>query len=323
MAVRPPTSAQPPAGLPDLNALELLVAVGECGSLSRAAASFGISQPSASERMRTLERRLGLELLHRSTTGSRLTPAGLVVIDWARDVLTPAHAFAEGVAALKAEQDVRLRVAASLTLAEQLVPGWLLSLREVHPEIHVGLQVANSDQVLRAVREADADLGFIEGPSVPRDMRATTVGQDRLVVVVVPGHPWTRRRTPVTGAELATTPLLLREPGSGTRETLERALRPYGGTCEPVLELGATTPLRSAAASGAAPAVLSELAVREDLADGRLVEIPVEDGLPLHRTLRAVWPAGSDPAAPARWLLEVARARAGAAVRPARGGGGS
>jgi DNA-binding transcriptional LysR family regulator len=111
-------------------------------------------------------RRLGLELLHRSTTGSRLTPAGLVVVDWARDVLTPARAFAEGVAALKAETDVRLRVAASLTLAEQLVPGWLLGLREIHPEIRVGLQVANSDQVIRALREGEADLGFIEAPRV-------------------------------------------------------------------------------------------------------------------------------------------------------------
>src|SRR4051812_41103258 len=321
MAARPPTSSQPPAGLPDLNALELLVAVGECGSLSRAAASFGISQPSASERMRTLERRLGLELLHRSTTGSRLTPAGLVVIDWARDVLKPAHAFAEGVAALKAEQDVRLRVAASLTLAEQLVPGWLLSLRALHPEVHVGLQVGNSDQVIRAVREGEADLGFIEAPRVPPDMRATTVGEDRLVVVVAPGHPWTRRRAPVTGAELATTPLLLREPGSGAREILERALRPHGGPCPPVLELGATTPLRSAAATGAAPAVLSELSVRDDLAEGRLVEVPVEDGLPLHRILRAVWPAGSDPAAPARWLLDVARGRVGGGA--GRAGAGS
>jgi DNA-binding transcriptional LysR family regulator len=306
----PAPSAPPPRGLPDLYALELLVAVGECGSLSRAAASFGISQPSASERMRTLERRLGVQLLHRSTTGSRLTPEGQVVIDWALDVLRPARAFAEGVAALEAERDVRLRVAASLTLAEHLVPGWLVSLRELHPEIRVGLQVANSDQVIRALRNGDADFGFIEGPSVPRDMRATAVGEDRLVVVVTPGHPWARRRRPITGAELAATPLLLREPGSGARETLERALRPYGGPSAPVLELGATTALRTAAASGAAPAILSELAVREDLADGRLVAVPVEDTLPLRRTLRAVWPAGEDPTPPARRLLDVARGQA-------------
>src|SRR3954452_10888868 len=108
--------APAPRNLPDMHSLELLVAVAESGSLSQAAARFGMSQPSASERMRTLERRLGIQLLHRSTTGSRLTPAGLLVTDWAREVLDRAHALAEGVAALKAEQNVRLRVAASLTL---------------------------------------------------------------------------------------------------------------------------------------------------------------------------------------------------------------
>ncbi|MFF8381412.1 LysR substrate-binding domain-containing protein [Streptomyces sp. NPDC015661] len=296
--------------LPDLHALELLLAVGETGSLSRAAARFGISQPSASERMRTLERRLGVQLLHRSTSGSRLTPAGLMVTDWAREVLERAHALTEGVAALKARQDIRLRVAASLTPAEHLVPGWLVSLRERHPETHVGLHVANSDQVIRALRNDEADLGFIEGPWTPEDMDSQPIGEDRLVVVVAPGHPWTRRRKPVSGAELAATPLLLRESGSGTRETLERALRPHAGPSVPVLELGATAPLRSAAIRGAAPAVLSELAVREDLADGRLVEIPVEADLPLRRTLRAVWPVGRDLPEPARQLLR--------AVRPAR-----
>ena len=73
--------------LPDLDALELFVAVAETGSLGQAAARLGISQPSASARMSTLERRLGVRLLVRSPSGSRLTSAGLVVTDWARTVL--------------------------------------------------------------------------------------------------------------------------------------------------------------------------------------------------------------------------------------------
>jgi DNA-binding transcriptional LysR family regulator len=293
-----------------MHSLELLVAVAEEGSLSRAAARFGISQPSASERMRTLERRLGIQLLLRTTTGSRLTSAGLLVTDWAREVLERALALAEGVAALKSEQNVRLRVAASLTLAEHLVPGWLVSLRDAHPEIRVGLQVANTDLVVRALRNGEADLGFVEGPEAPPDMQAMTVHRDRLVVVVAAGHPWARRRTPVSAAELAVTPLLLRERGSGARDTLELALRPYDGPCAPVLELGATAPLRSAAGSGTAPAVLSELAVREELADGRLIEVPVADDLPLTRTLRAVWLADRELPEPARHLLKVAASRA-------------
>jgi DNA-binding transcriptional LysR family regulator len=295
--------------LPDLHALELLVAVAETGSLTQAAARFQISQPSASARMLTLERRLGIQLLVRSTSGSRLTPAGLVVTDWARGVLERAHALVEGAVALRSRQRGRLAVAASLTVAEHLMPGWLIALRGSVPLVQVGLEVTNSHRVIEGIRHGEFDLGFVEGPEVPHDVRSTTVGQDRLLVVVAPDHAWTRRQTPVSGAELAATPLVLRESGSGTRETLEAALQAYGGVAVPVLELGATTLLRSAAASGAAPAVLSALAVREDLAERRLVAVPTDPGVRLERLLRAVWMRGRELPEPAVRLLQVAQSR--------------
>ena len=298
--------------LPDLHSLELLVAIAETGSIGRAAARLAITQPAASARVRTLERRLRLQLLERSTRGSRLTPAGLVVTDWARKVLAQAQELAEGLAALQAQQQDHLRVAASLTLAEHLLPGWLVTLRQVDPGVHVGLRVTNSYQVIEALRHGEVDLGFIEGPFVPQDLRSLAVGRDRLAVVTAPFHPWTRRRAPLGGAELADTPLLLREAGSGTRETLEHALRPWNGPSVPVLELGATSPLRSAAAQGAAPAVLSYLAVRDDLAAGRLVEVPVAEELELTRVLRAVWRADTELPSSARHLLRLTGASADA-----------
>ncbi|MGH3376745.1 MAG: LysR substrate-binding domain-containing protein [Actinoallomurus sp.] len=291
--------------LPDLEALELLVAVAETGSLGQAAARQGISQPSASARMRTLERRLGVRLILRSPSGSRLTSAGRVVTDRARTVLEPAYALVEGVAALRARQHGRLRVTASLTIAEHLMPGWLVTLRDVDQSVHVELNVANSTHVIERLRAGEADLGFIEGQRAPRDLHSRAVARDRLVVVVSPNHAWARKRRPLRPVELATTPLLLREPGSGTRETLEAALAPYGGVAEPVLELGATAPLRLAATSGTAPAVLSALAAADEIAAGRLVEVPSE--LPLDRVLRAVWPRGRELPDTALHLLRVAR----------------
>ncbi|GAA0326298.1 LysR substrate-binding domain-containing protein [Actinoallomurus spadix] len=301
MTSRLPVSSR----LPDLEALELLVAVAETGSLGQAAGRLGISQPSASARMRTLERRLGVRLLDRSTSGSRLTAAGSVVTDWARAVLVQANALVEGVAALRSRQEDRLRVSASLTVAEHLVPGWLVALREAAPGVHVELNVTNSTHVIERVRADEADLGFIEGRGAPRDLHSRAVGRDRLVVVVAPGHPWTRRRRPLRPVELAATPLLLREAGSGTRETFEAALAPYGGPAEPALELGATAPLRAAAVAGSAPAVLSALVVADEIAAGRLVEVPSE--LRLERVLRAVWPRGRELPEPALHLLRVAR----------------
>jgi molybdate transport repressor ModE-like protein len=296
------------AALPDIEALQLLVSVADTGSLGKAAARAGISQPSASSRMATLERRLGLRLLERSPSGSKLTAAGTVVTDWARRVLEATEMLVEGAAALRTQTRDQLTVAASLTIAEHLMPKWLLELRQRQPSTRVGLQVTNSHQVIETLRRGEADLGFVEGSWVPKDLKATIVGRDRLAVVVAPSHPWARRRQPMSGAELAAEPLLLRESGSGTREVLEAALAPYDGPAVPLIELGATAPLRSAALSGSGPAVLSVLAVAEDIAAGRLVEVELDD-VDLGRVLRAVWLRGHEVSGSAALLVAVARGR--------------
>lgn len=112
----------------------------------------------------------------------------------------------------------------------------------------------------------------------------------------------------VEAAELASTPLILRERGSGTRQVLDAALAPAGGVAVPLLELASTTAVKAAALSGAGPCVLSELAVGDELRGRRLVEVPVV-GAALDRALRAVWPTGSRPAGPARDLLSLTHRR--------------
>ncbi|MGK5643173.1 LysR substrate-binding domain-containing protein, partial [Streptomyces sp. URMC 126] len=119
-------------------------------------------------------------------------------------------------------------------------------------------------------------------------------------------HPWARRRAPLTRAELAATPLILRESGSGTRQVLDAALAAENGPAEPLLELASTTAVKAAVVSGAGPSVLSELAVGDELAARRLVEVSVA-GLSLRRDLRAVWPLGQRPVGPAWDLLGLTR----------------
>jgi DNA-binding transcriptional LysR family regulator len=278
--------------VPDLESLRLLVLIGELGSLGKAAAELHIAQPSASKRLSTLERRLGLALVDRTRRGSTLTAEGGVVCGWAQRVLDELDELVTGAEALRTRRRAELRVAASMTVAEHLAPAWIGELRRADPELYVGLQVTNSETVGELVRRGEVDVGFIESPTVPAGLSTRRAGVDRLVVVVPPGHPWSRRRRPVTIADLALVPLVVRERGSGTRETLERALHRAGAQAVvPVVELGSVAAIRGAVVAGAGPAVLSELAVATDLAEGRLIEVEVA-GLDLHRTLRAVWPAG-------------------------------
>jgi DNA-binding transcriptional LysR family regulator len=194
-----------------------------------------------------------------------------------------------------------------MTVAEYLLPGWLTALRARDPGTVVALTAGNSAHVASAVLDSRADLGFVESPRLPPGLASCPVGTDVLTVVVPPGHRWARRRSGITAVELMATPLVAREPGSGTRRYLEEALRLQAGPDQvpPVAELSSTTAIKSAVAAGIGPAVLSELAVAAELAAGTLRAVRVTD-LDLSRRLLAVWAEGRQLIGPAADLRAIA-----------------
>jgi DNA-binding transcriptional LysR family regulator len=295
-----------PHGTPELDVLDLLVSVAETGSLGRAAGRHGISQPAASMRISALERRLRLLLLERGPNGSRLTGAGAAVVDWAVPVLDAARALVSGAGALlDAHGREPLRVAASLTIADHLVPGWLIALGIQQPRVKVALEVANTRSVAARVREGAAELGFVEGPHPPRGLRSRVVGTDVLVTVVGPSHPWARRRRPVSMREVATTPLVMREQGSGTRDAVFEVLARVCQPAPPAAELGSAAAIKATVAAGAAPAVLSRLMVSTELAEGRLVAVAMAEPDALRREFRAIWHRDRPPSGPSATLLAI------------------
>jgi DNA-binding transcriptional LysR family regulator len=291
--------------VPTLDSLELLSQVASTGSLGRASVAHGISQPAVSARIRGMEAQVGFALVQRTTCGSTLTPAGALLTDWARDVLDAAEVLDAGLSSLRAGRDARLHVAASMTVAEHLLPRWLVRLATQRPHTAVSLEAMNSTDVAATLLAGGCDLGFVEGPVIAVGLDARLVGRDHLVVVVAPDHPWARRRRPIEAAELAATRLVHREPTSGTRIALEVALQAYGPLAIPILELSTNSAVRLAVVAQAGPAVLSELAIADAVATGRLVRIRVR-GVNLTRVLNAVWPHGQHPVGPARDLLGIA-----------------
>ncbi|KRF14133.1 hypothetical protein ASG90_14725 [Nocardioides sp. Soil797] len=297
--------------VPDLRGLELLVVVARTGSLSSAAHELGISQQAASSRLRTMESVVGASLVARTRKGSELTAHGDLVVQWASRVIDAAEQLDAGVAALRQGRRGHLAVAASLTIAEYLLPSWLVAVRARQQGLGVlptefTMTATNSERVAALVQAGEVDLGFVEGPDTPDGLQHRLVGIDDLVVVVGRDHPWAARSSRrVTAATLASTALVVRESGSGTRTVLERALAGFT-TAPPVLELSSTAAVCAAVAAGAGPAALSAHAVRNDVASGRLVSVAVT-GLDLSRRLHAVWTGGPNvPAGPARDLVEWA-----------------
>jgi molybdate transport repressor ModE-like protein len=300
------------ARVPDLAALEVLLSVARTGSLGRAAQEAGVSQQAVSARIRAMEAQTGVTLVQRTARGSSLTAGGAVIAQWAARVLDVAGELDAEIAALRQDLRGRLLVCASLTIAERLLPGWLVSYRAAirrrgGEDVDIVLTASNTDGVITHVTDGTCDLGFISSPSAPRSLRSRVIGHDRLVVVVPPGHPWARRRRPVSAAELAATPLVSREGGSGTGQTLTAALTAAVGAdvvqAPPALSVSTTAAARAAVLAGTAPAAITELAVADDLEAGRLARIEIPD-LDLNRAFRAIWSGSTNPpAGPARDLV--------------------
>ncbi|WP_034271795.1 LysR substrate-binding domain-containing protein [Haloechinothrix halophila] len=284
-----------PSRVPELGALDLLLSVARLGSLGKAARERGISQPAAASRIRTMERLIGVPLIVRSNTGSRLTEKGAMIADWARRVVDAAGELDAGIDALRNEQVSRVRLACSMTIAEYLLPRWLSELRRRLPSASIGLQVVNSVRVAEKVRSGEVDLGFVEGAEVSEGLESHAVATDELLLVVPHNHVWATRREPVTADELARTPLISREPGSGTRYVLDHELARLGyveeNRPEAIMELSSTTAIKAAVEAGVGPAVLSSLVLAEDVAAGKVVVVPTAE-LDLRRTLRLVLRAG-------------------------------
>ena len=287
--------------VPDLDQLRALTSAARAGSMSTAAREVGVSQQAVSARIRAAERILGVAVFERSTQGVALTGAGQLVVTWANGVLDAAAALEAGVSALRAEGSHVVRVAASNTVFECLLPGWAILLRAQRPDVQLQVSPGNSDMVLDLVASGGADLGYVEGPSIPRTVRSRVVAKDVLVVVVPADHRWASASDGIDSAELARTPLVVREAGSGTRTRLESALP---DRVPAAMVLTSTAAVRDAALALGVPTVLSSLAVRQDLESGRLVAIRVRD-LSLPRLLRAVWHPSQRPQGATADLLRI------------------
>ena len=254
--------------LPDLPALALLLDVAHSGSIGAAGRRHGISQQAASARLRQLELTLGVPLLRRGARGSELTPAGSVIVEWADRLMEVGAELVAAADTLRVDQNRELVVYASMTVAEFLLPGWLVQLR--HRQRRAGtvtavaLTATNSEQVIAAVRDGRAQLGFVEGLHAPADLRSIDLDTDHLVLAVAPGPPWQRYRA-LTPAQVADLQLTSRELGSGTREVVERALAAHDlAPAEPDVELRSSAAVRETIRAGGQPGFLSRRTITQD-----------------------------------------------------------
>jgi DNA-binding transcriptional LysR family regulator len=260
-----------------LRQLEVFVAIAQAGSTRAAGDRVARSQSAASAALAELEASLGVPLFDRvgrrlilNENGRSLLPEAASLLDRAIDL---EHLFTGAHAA-------PLRLAASLSIGEYLLPGLLARWKEAHPANPVRLMIGNTSEVIEALTGFDADVGFVEGTQSHPRLLAQPWFTDELVVVAAPAHPLAARA--VSLKQLREASWALREPGSGTREAADRWLLESVGPLRVEFEMNSPEAIKRLVAAGAALGCLAREVVAQELAQGTLVE--VRTGLP--RTTR-------------------------------------
>ena len=252
----------PPPGPVTLERLRLIVALADERSVTGAARAVGISQPALSQNLRVIEGHYGFPLLMRSGRRVVLTQPARRVVEYARRIL---RLVGESERAARELVDLKagsLVVAGSATAATYLLPRTLAEFRARHADVGLRLRMGDIRAVERWVLAGDVDLGVIGEVPQPLELVVTPFSRDELVVAAAPAHPLAMA-VRLDGETLADHPLIVRERGSSTRETLERGMSRAGLTLRVGFELESTEAILQAVAAGLGASVVSSLAVAD------------------------------------------------------------
>jgi DNA-binding transcriptional LysR family regulator len=269
--------------------LRIFLKVAEQESFTLASEILFLTQPAVSLQIKTLESDLGVKLFDRSGRRVTLTEAGRTLLPYARRIMEEmAHARSE-ITRFSRDSQGTLRIGASNTIGVALLPGVLAGFRKDHPSIALHLSILNTHQILFDLKTSEIDIGFIEGEIARTDAQSvgrSFLAQDRLVLIDSRKTPLVKN-THVALLDLLGLPLIVREPGSGTRQILEGALLDHGVPLErfsAAMTVGHTGVIKKLVGMGTGVAFLSVLALEpEDMSHLRLV--PVDD----FQAIRDLW----------------------------------
>ena len=290
-----------------LNQLRTFLAVAETGSVRAAAQDLVVTQAAVSASLAALQKSLGVALLEPDGRGLRLTAAGQAYAGYVRRVLGLLDEAGRAAAAAADPERGELRIAAVTTAAEQILPGLLRGFRTRYPRLGIRLEAGNRDRVRGLLDRHQVDLVLGGRPEPGWDVRVLAVRAHQLVVVAAPGLAATAGpQAAPAGAGLlpwlARQAWLLREPGSGTRAATDALLTELD-IAPLTLMVGSNGAIRESASVGLGVTLISREAVAAELADRRLIALPVP-GTPLHRDWYLVAladPPGTLPRQPGAW----------------------
>ena len=263
-----------------LRQLEVFLATAHSENISRAAEQLAMSQSAASSALKDLENQFDIQLFDRVGKSLQLNELGRLLQPRAEELLERARELE--VAMGHHSQSGQLKVGATLTVGNYLAIK-LMALYMEEPGAQVSLEVANTATIVDKVRHFILDIGLIEGEINHPDLEVTRWLEDELAVFCSPAHPLAARGT-LDDDDLQGATWIVRESGSGTRQTFDRAMHGLLPKLNTLLELQHTEAIKHAVEAGMGIGCLSRITLADDFARGNLVPLDVP-GRSFHRYL--------------------------------------
>lgn len=268
----------------NLHLLRMFAAVVRSGSFSKAAEFLNVSQPAISKGVRDFELQVGCRLLNRSPKGVVPTPEGLALSRRAEALFAVERGAEEELSALRGLHNGSLRVGASTTIATYMIPRYLGAFHRAYPGVDLHLISANTRDIAAQMAEQEIDIGLVEGPVDDKNLIAEPWRTDVMKLIVAPDHAFALAAGPIDPKRMESEVLIVREPGSGSREVVAQKLAAHGIEPLRTLEIGSTAAIKQVVAAGLGISIVSVVTVEDQVRLGRLRILELCD-MPIERTL--------------------------------------
>lgn len=258
----------------DAKVLRTFVTIVDLRSFTRAGRRLGLSQSAISQQIGAQEKQLGVKLLVRAGKGVRPTPAGEILLQYARQILQKVDEAQRVLTSYESTGSGVLRIGAGGAACEHLLPSVLQSFHDAYPRIELRVLSGPSRLTKERLLDGDLDVGMLTLPMVEPKLRLLELGRDELVAIAAPSHRWATRRR-IEPRELTDQPLLVYERRSSTFHIVERMLLEAGVFPHIVMEMDHLGAVSSMVRAGLGLAVVPRWAVLSDVSAGRLVGLSI------------------------------------------------
>ncbi|PLX99665.1 MAG: LysR family transcriptional regulator [Desulfuromonas sp.] len=270
----------------NLHQIKIFVAISDKGSFSAAAEAIALTQSTVSQHMASLEDEVGVSLFDRQKRGVTLTSGGIIFLRHARRILSESDALFQAMNGFQGLEDAELVIGASNIPANYLVPPLLATLEQKHPGISLTMLTGDTAEVLKMLEGTEIELALVGSRTQRKEITFDPLVNDPLVLVVASSHPWAKQKK-LSIDDLFGNPLIMRENGSGSGQSLDQAMRQAGRNPRDLhiaAHLGSNEAVLQAVASGYSGAFVSELSVRRWKQAEQLCRIDI-DGLVVERKI--------------------------------------